>query len=73
MNADGPFGPVPALSYVVDLSQWRQTADLPSGNLHMLTKSVDKLTKEIAAAQARQIALAQAKQRSAAEETPSTT
>jgi hypothetical protein len=31
--ADGPFGPVPPLSYVVDLSQWQQTTSAgPSGS-----------------------------------------
>jgi hypothetical protein len=33
VTADGPFGPVPTLTYVVDLSQWRETADMPDDDV----------------------------------------
>jgi len=45
--ADGPFGPVPPLSYVVDMSDWRGMLDRPAGSIHELTKAVRDLTKTI--------------------------
>lgn len=40
VNGSGPFGPLPALSYVLNLSDWRESADRPDGSLHLLTKAV---------------------------------
>jgi hypothetical protein len=48
VTADGPFGRLPALTYIVDMSNWRQSQDRPAGNLFYLTRAVEKLTKEIA-------------------------
>jgi hypothetical protein len=51
--ADGPFGPVPERTYVVDLSDYRGVLDRPAGSLHELTKAVreipDKLNVELMA------------------------
>lgn len=42
IDAQGPFGPLPTLEYVVDLSDFRESADRPSGSLHLLTRAVEK-------------------------------
>jgi hypothetical protein len=47
ITADGPFGPVPPLTYVVDMSDWRGMLDRPAGSLHQLTVAVKDLTKKI--------------------------
>lgn len=47
VRADGPFGSVPPLTYVVDLSDWRENVDRPAGSLHQLTVAVKELTKKI--------------------------
>lgn len=44
ITADGPFGPIPPLTYVVDLSDWKETLNRPTGSLHQLTQAVEKLT-----------------------------
>jgi hypothetical protein len=45
--ANGPFGQVPALTYIVDMGNWRETQDQPAGSLFQLTKAVEKLTRDI--------------------------
>jgi hypothetical protein len=47
VTANGPFGPVPALSYVVDMSNWRESQDQPDGSLFYVTRALEKLTKQI--------------------------
>lgn len=47
VDARGPFGPLPTLEYVVDLSDFRETADQPSGSIHQLTEAVEGAIKEI--------------------------
>jgi hypothetical protein len=47
ITADGPFGPVPTLTHVVDMSDWRGALDRPAGNLHQLTQAVKDLSKKI--------------------------
>ena len=44
VTADGPFGPVEPLIYDLDLQDMRDVLDQPDGNLHILTKAVEKLT-----------------------------
>jgi hypothetical protein len=46
VNADGPFGPVPPLTYTVDLADLRGTLDRPSG-LHRLTKAVEDFARKL--------------------------
>jgi hypothetical protein len=43
VEAMGPFGPLEPLTYVVDMDDWRSMRDNPSGDLHQLTKSIDKV------------------------------
>lgn len=43
VDADGPFGPVPSLTYIVDLADLRGSLDRPVGSLHQLTKAVENL------------------------------
>lgn len=43
VTADGPFGAIPSLSYVVDLADFRGLLDRPFGSLHQLTKAVQNL------------------------------
>jgi hypothetical protein len=45
VTANGPFGPVPALTYIVDMTDWWGSLDQPGGSLHQLTLAVEKLTK----------------------------
>jgi hypothetical protein len=47
ITAEGPFGPIPPLSYAVDISDWRNVLDRPSGSLHQLASAVKELTKEV--------------------------
>jgi hypothetical protein len=49
VTANGPFGAVPALTYVVDMGNWRESQDQPAGSLFQLTKVVEKLTNKIGA------------------------
>jgi len=44
VTADGPFGPMPLTTYVVDLADWRGVVDRPAGSLHELTRAVKELT-----------------------------
>lgn len=47
VTADGPFGPVPPLTYVVDTSEWKGTSDRPSGSLDQVREAIAELTKKI--------------------------
>jgi hypothetical protein len=46
VSADGPFGPVPPLIYIIDLSDLRGTLDRPSA-LHQLTMAVQDLARKL--------------------------
>ena len=48
LSAQGPFGTLPALTYIVDMSNWLRTLVRPSGSLFMLTKAVKELPQQIA-------------------------
>jgi hypothetical protein len=45
--ADGPFGPIPELTYEIDLANLRGQPVRAQGNLHLLTKAVDRLTDKV--------------------------
>jgi hypothetical protein len=47
VTARGPFGPVPTLTYIVDMANWHGSLDRPSGNLHRVALAVNELTKVI--------------------------
>lgn len=47
VNANGPSGPVPELSYIVDLAALPETLDRPQGSLHELTSAVKEIGKKI--------------------------
>lgn len=47
VTADGPFGPVPEVTYVVDISELRGAADQPAGSLHELTRTVKDVVKRL--------------------------
>jgi len=47
ITADGPFGPVPQLTYVLDLANLRGQPVRPQGNLHLLTKAVERIANNI--------------------------
>jgi len=51
VTADGPFGPMPLMTYVVDLADWRGVLDRPAGSLHELTTAVKDLAKQIPSSQ----------------------
>ena len=46
VNAEGPFGPMPPLTYTIDLDDLRGTLDRPSP-LHQLTKAVEDLAETL--------------------------
>jgi hypothetical protein len=46
ITADGPFGPIPPLTYVVDLANLRGQPVQPQGSLHLLTKAVERLASK---------------------------
>lgn len=47
VRCDGPFGVVPEVSYVVDLSTFEGMLDRPAGSTYELTRAVVDLTKQI--------------------------
>lgn len=42
VDAAGPFGPLPRLEYVIDMTDFRESNDRPVGTLHLLAKAVDR-------------------------------
>lgn len=42
INANGPFGPLPQLDYVIDMTDLRESNDRPDGSLYQLAKAVDR-------------------------------
>jgi hypothetical protein len=40
---EGPFGPVPPLTYVLDLTDWKGHMHRPVGSLHLLTRAVENI------------------------------
>jgi hypothetical protein len=47
VTADGPFGPVSQLTYVVDTSEWKGITDRPAGSLDEVTNAIKELTKKV--------------------------
>lgn len=47
VEAEGPNGPIPALEFDVDISQWRSARDAPDGSLHHLRGELKELTKAV--------------------------
>lgn len=45
--ADGPHGPLTALEFPIDISQWRNAKDAPDGSLHFVRKSIQELAKSV--------------------------
>jgi hypothetical protein len=43
IDADGPFGPIPTLKYVIDMDDWREHVDRPDGSLHLVRKAVEEM------------------------------
>lgn len=43
VDADGPHGPIPTMTYEIDLSDLRETRDAPEGNLHYIRKAIENL------------------------------
>lgn len=43
IDAEGHFGRVPTLSYIIDLDAIRETADNPAGSLHRVREAIDSL------------------------------
>lgn len=42
IDATGPFGPLPTLEYVIDMTDFREVNVRPDGSLHLLTKALDR-------------------------------
>lgn len=51
VTADGPYGPVEPLIYVLDVDEYRQTAASPVGTLHGVSERLKELTAAIKAKQ----------------------
>lgn len=47
ISANGPFGPIPELSYDVDLAEFREQEMTPPGSLNGVTNAINELTKKI--------------------------
>ena len=47
VTADGPFGPVPPLTYVLDLMDYNGHMHRPVGSLHLLTKAVENIEDKL--------------------------
>ena len=47
VTADGPFGPVPPLTYVLDLMDYKGHMHRPVGSLHLLTKAVENIETKL--------------------------
>jgi hypothetical protein len=47
VTADGPFGPIPALTYVVNIADLRASLDRPQGSLHQLTQAVQGIARQL--------------------------
>lgn len=45
--ADGPFGPVPPASYIVDLAAWRGHLARASGSLNQVSKAIEGLSRKV--------------------------
>lgn len=44
VEARGPHGPTEKLTYVIDLADFRESADHPGGSLHLVTRAIRELT-----------------------------
>lgn len=47
VEAEGPHGPIPPMTYEIDLSDFRETRDAPEGNLHYVRKAIEKIEKKL--------------------------
>jgi hypothetical protein len=47
VTASGPFGAIPALTYIVDMGNWRESLNRPAGNLHQLALAVKEVANAI--------------------------
>jgi hypothetical protein len=47
VNAEGPFGPVPSLTYVLDLTDYEGHMHRPVGSLHLLTRAVENIGNKL--------------------------
>ena len=47
IDAKGPFGAIPTLSYDIDLAEFREQEMTPAGSLHGLTSAIKELAKKI--------------------------
>lgn len=47
IGADGPYGPVEALSYRIDLNDWRETSVQARGSMYRLEKALQSMEKAL--------------------------
>ncbi|KUO18812.1 hypothetical protein AQJ91_23405 [Streptomyces dysideae] len=47
VEAEGPHGPIPQMTYEIDLSDFRETRDAPEGNFHYVRKAIEKIEKKL--------------------------
>lgn len=47
LTARGPYGEIEPVEFEIDLADWREARDAPSGSLHLVRSSVDKVATEL--------------------------
>jgi hypothetical protein len=47
IDADGPFGPVPQVSYTLDLSDWSGQLARAPGSLRQVAKAIEDLATKL--------------------------
>lgn len=47
INANGPFGEVPELKYVIDMNDWRGASATVPGTMQQVSRSIKEMTKSI--------------------------
>src|SRR5262249_271700 len=48
ISAEGPFGSVPPISYVIDLADWKGQQARATGTLSQISKSAESITAKVA-------------------------
>jgi len=47
INADGPFGPVPELKYVIDMNDWRGASAIVPGTMKQVSGAIKEMTTSL--------------------------
>ncbi|MFE1396793.1 hypothetical protein ACFW53_02500 [Nocardiopsis dassonvillei] len=47
VTAEGPHGPVPPMSYDINLAELRETREVPTGSLHFVRRAIEKVADKL--------------------------